>query len=497
MSIDSKHPLYSELHEDWVVMRDFYKGEKQVKSKGEIYLPSTSGMRMDGMGSTQSGYKAYQAYKMRAIVPDSVRESVEILIGLLHQKPANISLPAGMENMREHASADGESLQDLLRRINEEQLITGRLGLLADVAKNPSPDKPLTYIAFYNAESIINWDDADQTTDGFNTLNLVVLDETGDVREGFTWTRKEKHRVLQLGDFAKNEIANGIYSAGVFEESQFDEESMRTPMIRGTALKSIPFVFVNSKDTFATPDDAPLMGLARVVLAIYRGEADYRQSLFMQGQDTLVIVGTSFDPETGTSKDTSQPLRTGAGARIELEVGGNASYIGVSSTGLQEQRMALEADYRRADTRTGRLMNAKSNRESGEALKTRLAAQTATLNQIALTGAAGLQKLLRIVAEWQGFNPEEVIVKPNLEFADFNLSGQDILNIMQARAMGFPVSQQSLHRLAVDRGITELDLVTELQLIESEEPLKSQTEGEPNDEQPTEPGMAGKTTEEE
>jgi hypothetical protein len=352
----------------------------------------------------------------------------------------------------------------------------------------------LTYIAFYAAESIINWDDGGQVIEGFNNLNLVVLDESGYVRDNFDWVMKDKYRVLQLGAFSENEPDAMVYKTGVFEETSFSEELMKVPKIMGKALTKLPFFFINSKDTIATPDDAPLMGLARVVLAIYRGEADYRQSLFMQGQDTLVIVGSSFDPESGLTKDGGQPLRTGAGSRIELELEGEAYYIGVTSDGLMEQRMALEADYKRADTRTGRLMNAKSNRESGEALKTRLAAQTATLNQVALTGAAGLQKVLRTIAEWRGFNPEEVIVKPNLEFADFALSGQDILNIMQARGLGFPVSQQSLHRLAVDRGITELDLVTELKLIQSEKQLKSQTEGLL--EQPKNTSMAGGQTEE-
>lgn len=487
MSIDSKHPEYTIVSQDWEIMRDLYKGERAVKDKGEVYLPSTSGMQADGMANTtQAGYKAYQAYKLRAVVPDSIKESVEILIGLLHQKPANITLPPAMEFMRNKATAEGESLQSLIRRVNEEQLVSGRLGLMGDISAAGEP-----YIAFYNAESAINWDDGAQIIDGFNNLNLVVLNETGFKRDSdFNWTTEKKYRVLQLGALAEDEAGPATYSAGVFTDTSFDPSAMKAPTYKGVTLQSIPFTFINSKDIVAQPDDPPLMGLARVVLTIYRGEADYRQSLFMQGQDTLVIIGSTFDPTTGTAGETpAAPLRTGAGSRIELEVTGDAKYIGVTSDGLAEQRMALESDYKRADTRTGRLMNAKSNRESGEALKTRLAAQTATLNQVALAGAAGVENILKTMATWMGLDPAGVIVKPNLEFADFNLSGQDILNIMQAKALGFPVSQQSLHGLAVDRGITELDLDTELKLLNTEKPLKSETSAVP--EQSANPGMAG------
>ncbi|MBD4208505.1 hypothetical protein GUH47_21445, partial [Xanthomonas citri pv. citri] len=48
------------------------------------------------------------------------------------------------------------------------------------------------------------------------------------------------------------------------------------PTIRGKTLNRIPFVFINSKDIVARPDDPPLLGLVNLALAIYRGDADYR-----------------------------------------------------------------------------------------------------------------------------------------------------------------------------------------------------------------------------
>ena len=484
MGLEVTHPLYQAMEEDWTMQRDLYKGERVVKAAGEAYLPATRGMHLDGMEKGKPGAIAYEAYKKRAVYPDYVKEGVEALVGLLHQKEPTIELPTAMEPLRSDATLNGESLIALLRRINTEQLITGRIGVLADMPAFVNPAQPLPYLTTYVAESVRNWDDA-ESMDGFNALNLVVLDESGFVRDSdFAWRLQTKYRVLQLGALRENE-ASASYYTGTFADItglSYNPENMLQPVIRGKTLDKIPFVFINTKDIVAEPDDPPLIGLGRLSLAIYRGEADYRQTLFMQGQDTLVVMGDVRNPGAVEGND-DDAIRTGAGSRIDVEINGDAKYIGVSSLGLSEQRTALENDHRKAETKAGQLITSKgSQQESGEALKTRLTAQTATLNQIALTGAAGLENLLKLVARWIGANPDEVKVEPNLEFADFDLSGQEVVYLMQGRAMGAPISRKSIHALMVDRGLTSMDYETEMQTIEEEDansPLGTAAGGDP------------------
>lgn len=483
MGLESTHPLYDEFQEDWVQQRDLYRGERVVKAKGEVYLPATAGMHLDGMKKGEAGRTTYDSYKKRAVFPDYIKDGVEALVGLLHQKEPTIELPAALEPLRSKATVNGESLSMLLRRINTEQLITGRIGLLADLPENPDPANPMPYLVTYIAETILNWDDAEET-EGYNSLNLVVLNESGFMRDSdFNWNEVKKYRVLQLGELGLNEDEErgAEYYMGTFTDAnggsaEFNLDAMRAPMLRGVTLEQIPFVFINTKDIVSTPDDPPLLGLGQLALAIYRGEADYRQSLFMQGQDTLVVIGGIRNPD-GVMGEDDDAIRTGAGSRIDVETGGDAKYIGVSSNGLSEQRQALENDRKRAETKAGQLITARGNsQESGDALKTRLTAQTATLNQIAMAGAAGLENLLRVVATWMGANPDEVKVDPNLEFADFDLSGQEIVFLMTARAMGAPISKESIHQLMVDRGISKFDYDTELERI-IEEDANSPSEG--------------------
>jgi len=481
MAINSKHPQYALFFDDWIVMRDTYRGERVVKEKGELYLPATAGMHQDGMGSEELGRKRYDAYRKRAVFHDFVSDAVEAMMGLLHSKPPAIELPPALEDLRENATPHGESLEALLRRINEEQLVTGRVGLLLDMPENPDPTRPLPHIAVYTAENIINWDDGEIDYE-LPSLNLVVLDESEYVRlQDFEWEYKNKYRVLVKGAVDENEPrGKGVYRQGLFEgtDLNFTEAGLIEPNIRGNTLDIVPFVFINTKDILPKPDDPPLLGLASLTLAIYRGEADYRQNLFMQGQDTLVVIGGNDDDET----------RTGAGAKIAVPIGGDAKYIGVSSQGLPEQRQGLENDKAAARNKAGQLIDTRSReKESGDALLIRVAAQTATLNTIAKTGAAGLERLLRIAARWVGADPEQVSVTPNLDFAQQPFTSRELVELMTAKSLGAPLSTESIHEILVDKGFTQKDYEEEMRLIEEEVPVSGTgtgAGGNPEDDNP-------------
>lgn len=473
MPLDTEHPEYEAFKLDWVKLRDCYAGEERIKDRGIHYLPPTRGMILDGMGGTQYlGWQMYQAYKLRAIWHDLFKEAVEAYIGLLHYKSAQITLPDSMQGIR---SNEGETMQQLLRRINEQQLVTGRLGLLADLPVNPDRANPMPYIALYNAETIRNWD-VGVVGSTLAKLNYVVLDESGftnrDTADVFTRVWETRYRVCSIGNLATN--ADGKYATAQYAQRTgmpvFNPLLLKSPSIRGDLLDEIPFSFINTKDILARPDKAPLLGLANAMLAIYRGEADYRQNLFMQGQDTLVVIGTRR--KTDATQDEEGPIRTGAGSRIDLDTEGDAKYIGVNSAGLPEQRQALGNDRQHSEVRAGQLVNARlGDKESGEALRTRLAAQTATLKQIALAGGAGLEAQLKACAKWKGEDPNKVKVEVNEEFSADTATGQDVSQLMDGKDKGAPISYKSIHDWMVDKGYTKQNFEEEFKQISEEKAM--------------------------
>lgn len=471
--LSAKHPQWTKQSSRWSLMQVSYEGEDCVKEAEQTYLPATSGMIQDGLKSGEGGKKRYDAYLQRAVYPDLISDAVEAMIGVMHRKPPVIEVPKAMEPMLEALSNEGETADLFLRRINEGQLTTGRLGLLLDMPEGQTLDAPRLYVAMYGAHAVANWDKGRRDADGVYQTQMVVLDETEQVRgENFTWDEVEKYRVLSVHqsvnpDDPEVKGPEG-YHVGVFAEDgnglTFVKSDMLAPKIRGQMLPKIPFVFVNSKDNLPDTDKPPLLGLANICMTIYRGEADYRHALFMQGQDTLVRVGFIDDDE--------EDARTGAGAVIDVPVGGDAKYIGVSSLGLPEMRMAIENDKKTGAQKAGQLLDTTSrSKESGDALKVRIAAQTATLVHIALSGAAGLERILRLGAEWMGLNPEEVSVVPNLDFADDELVGKEIVDWLTAKSLGGPVSQKTIHSLMRRHEITDMTLEEELDEISKEVPL--------------------------
>ena len=120
----------------------------------------------------------------------------------------------------------------------------------------------------------------------------------------------------------------GIYQTATFGAGDsITPSATEAPSRQGQTTNKIPFAFINSVDIAADPDVPPLEGLANLCLAIYRGEADYRQNLFMQSQDTLVITGMSGDDDA---------IRTGAGACIKIpNPDGDAKYVGGNFNGFK------------------------------------------------------------------------------------------------------------------------------------------------------------------
>lgn len=437
------NPAYTEHEKDWEAMADAYEGEGRVKEKsdGVKYLAFTPSQVLDGTGPNSEGLRDYNAYKMRATFPDYVTDAVETLVGMLHSKPAEIKVPDGLKSLVDSCTKAGESAQSLLRRINELQLSPGRCGVLVDIDK--SKNEP--FLALYYAEDIPNWNAEE------NVCDYVVLDESKKVlnKQSGTWEDKVKHIIGQ--------VVGGVYKAASFEDDDtYADEKFVAISVNGKTLDKLPFCFINARDILPEPDRAPLLGLARLCYTIYRGEADYRQNLFMQGQDTLVVI------DANGSSDTA-PTRVGAGAKLNVNIGGDAKYIGVDSQGLPEQRMAIENDRQQARARAGHFIaSGQASQESGDALRTRLAALTATLNTVAITGAQGLEFILKCCAEFKGLNPEEVSVTPNKEFFDIQLLGQDLELYMRAISEGAPLSPESVHNLLVKRGVAMFDYATEV-----------------------------------
>ncbi len=310
----------------------------------------------------------------------------------------------------------------------------------------------------------MNWDDERFEEMDVDKLSLLVVNETGQVRglgqDVFEWTVERRFRAAFLDDFT------GEYTT--FTEVEGVQGEPIVPMFRGAPLQEIPFVFIGANDLSARPDDIPLLSVAEGSIHLYKQSADYRQTLHTQGQDTLVIIGTELKPD-GTPKDETDDTRVGSGSLIRIDDGGDAKYVGVSGEGLGEQRQSYQNDLNDTRAKGPRLLEGrKGQAESGEALTVRVSASTASLKQIALTGAAGLQAILRTIARWIGANEELVLVRPNTDFSQAQPEPRLLNDYQTARKEGAPLSEQSMHAWAQRQNFTKMEFAEEMVLVEAE-----------------------------
>lgn len=453
MSVDAKHPEMSFWEPIWEQMRATERGEEAVKEKKELWLPKPEGFSLQA----DKGSAFYDAYLMRAQFPDIIQPTLQGMVGVIHRVEAQIT---GLEEgkplayMWERCTRDDRiPLEVFHRRITAEILLLGRYGILTDVA-SPEKARPNElgnpYFVGYRSEQLINWTEYD--------LDLFVLNESRNVRGGdghdeFEWREEKRYRVLRL--------INGVYTQELFIDSVDTSEGLVMPQARGAkALEEIPFVVVGPREvTAAIIDPPPLKGVSSASLAIFRLDADYRHQLFNSGQETLVLTGIEAD---------HIPRVVGSGVTIGLPLTADAKYVGPSGVGINAHRQAI-IDARQDAVAAGvKLFDTQAKAESGEALRLRSAAQTATLTTIAQCSAAALEKALRYAALFVGQDPNEIVVKPNLRFVDTTLDPQKAASLVTVWQAG------GMSKISLLENLQRGDLISEERTVEEEIDLINQ-----------------------
>ena len=458
---DYLFPGYANAAALWDQMRHTYAGEQAVKSAKLTYLPMTDGQRADyndGVGNkSKAALQRYDDYRLRAIYPNYVADTIISMLGVMYkEKPKALQLPDALAEMQACATITGDSLEMLMRRVSENQLITGRRGLLLEPPKTGKTPK----VVEYTAETILNWETR-LNDNAESELVFVLLDESGYELDKFKWQYVNKYRLLAIDG------AGFYYTMQLSKDDNLNELDIANPpsnavypALLGQKLKKIPFEFINATSTLPDISMPPLLALSNMCLAIYRGDADYRQHLYQQAQDTLFLAG--FD------EDEVSQIRMGAGASIITnKADAKAEFIGVNSQGLPEERTALENLHAQA-MNMGIALVEQKQAESGAALQTRLSVKTASMKTIALSGARGIESLLRTAAEWCGANPDDVVIEPNLDFSGAECVAKDLLDLWSAKMQGLPISGKSVHEYMRKNDFTELDYQDEMDMIDEE-----------------------------
>jgi hypothetical protein len=392
-SVSSFHPSITAIRRnEWRLCRDAIDGEGAIKARGEQYLIEPTGY---STLETAPRKAAYQSYISRAMFPNWMAASVGAMIGIIHGREINITMPDAMMYLWENADGDGLPLEAFHRRITREMLVIGSYAVLTDAPRDGGDP----YLAGYRRDRVINWD-----------KDWWVLDETRIRRDGFAWEQLERYLVLGFGEAG--------YTPLLLDEAGDVIEQIEVRARGGGMLPRIPFVIGNALDLSPRIEAPPLIGIARASLDYYQLSADQRIALYMSANPTLLAVNGDAPQVVGAG--VVHEMRGAPGMEPDLR------YVEADNGGISERRTEMMGAQQQAVMAGARLFEqTAAGQESGEAKRLRYASETATLVSVAQNSCLLLERALKNAAMIMGLSEDDIVVEAPSDLMDRTLSPTD------------------------------------------------------------------------
>lgn len=475
MPVNTAREEYEVRVPDWQACRDSMAGERAIKAEGATYLPVPPGMNNEGQTYLQGGKKVadtrYSFYKSFAEFPEMIATVFDGFQGIIHGNDPHIELPEKLEYLMDKATVDGKTLLDLWHLMTGEVITTGRLTLLQDV--DAATDE--VYFATYTAETLINWRLAEEVI-GKPPVMCVLHEMYSEPKEGDPFVIEHEDRYRELGLAPHPETGELAYFTQVWAERERQNDAGKPelswtviegpdfPSIMGVPFEDIPITVFNHSSVGFSYESIPLLPLVRRALSIYRLTADYKRALYIKCDPQIWIAGV-------TSEEA--PTTIGGSAIWTFpNPQAKAHYLDIDGEGIPLLRDAINAEYERFYQEGGKLLDtAERGAESGEALRRRQVAQQVSLKDITMNLGFEFEKLLKALAVRLNADPDQVKFVPDVDFAEPNITGQDLMELMNAVQLGAPLSKQSIHSLQKKGGLTNMTYEQEMTLIANEGPI--------------------------
>lgn len=457
--VETLHGDYERLQDQWQRCRDTAEGSDSVKHRKGKYLPPLDSHKKDGGGPK------YYEYLLRALFYGAMGRTVAGLSGAIFQKAPGINnLTDKVKEDLKDVTLTGEPLEQFALQVTKEYLITGRYGILVDMASEEAT-KPRPYWVGYRAEDIVNW--RFTRMGGDQELSLVVLREyieDPEAKDEFSVDQVIQYRVLRLNNIESK--TGTYYTQQLYIEQESKEGNKRKefvggpvlmPMRRGAALDFIPFALPWAVN------QPPLVDLADVNLSHYRGSADLKHGLHFTALPTPWVSG-----QTG---EGSKALAIGSGVAWSLEKDGKAGMLEFTGSGLGAIRTDLEDMQNLMATLGARLLQPPPKyAETALSVSMRHSSDYASLRTLAHIVEQQLTFALQIHSWWLGTETLVAEVKAEIQlnkvFFDQSITADELralLLALQGNAISYKTFYARLQNTGWNReGISPEQELTEI-----------------------------------
>ena len=442
---------YSEALPGWQLVKRCVAGAREVRKHDE-YLPMP-----DPENKSPQNLARYKQYKKRAMFLNITGRTRTGLLGAVFRKTAELQLPAGVEYLKENASGDGTSLEQLSKRSVGECLDTGRGGFLVDfppvegVSSMADMQGRRALIHHYGATSIIDWEE--QVIDGVLRLVYVCLLECVSEfsQENLDRIKEEQYRVLLLVD---GKYVQRLYSKDgkTYTETQPLDKN-------GQPFDHILFSFYGAEDNDASIDKSPLEDLADVNILHYGNSATVEESGFISSQPTLFI--TTDISADDFAKLNPNGIHIGSTRGFNLGKSGDAKLV--QATESQLARTLLKDKEEQMLMIGARIVQKAGGAETAEAVRIRYSSDNSVLGTIAGNVSEALKRAILDAERFMMGEPDEegTVFWLNQSFFDETMTAQDILAQVQLWQQGI-IAKSDLRTNLRQGGVLEADRTDEL-----------------------------------
>ena len=470
--ITTRHPMLLMVEDQIRRSRDCHNGTDAIKRTAPIYSNVLSKADEEYLPKLNGqDKKQYESYKKRAVFYGTMARTVTALVGAIDRKPPEVDSAEALEDFLGDVTGTGVSLNEFLKELEEEVMISGRVVVCVD-RKNSSDNRP--YLVWYKSEDCINWF-SENYTDFDQRLSGMIFRESYYARDD-----DNKYKQIQLDQYREFEMVEGVVTVNIWRPTDPDKKSINslhadlttskqdykivetyTLTNRGKALGFIPCVPIVADGTPFEVPKPPLLDLVDVNIAHYRNSADYEHGMHWTALPTPVISGLN---------GKENQISIGSGSAIILpDPSSRASFLEFSGVGLGVIKDAMEHKEGMMSSLGARMLaSSRDQSTSAEVTRINYSGETASLCNIARSMSRGMSRMLRMVALWENYKAAANIeVRLNEDYIDSKLAGADIAPLMQAYQGGV-LSLESLvwnlhqgERLPLGRTVED-----EIELIE-------------------------------
>lgn len=437
--------MYERLAVVWEYMRDAYTGTALTKfgPNASKYLPPSPREKRELDGKNENSEYAFR--KRYAVYENMFRPAINDIVGLMQIKPPIIAFgaeddsesPVEVSNIEMYGNHYNDGLSGLKQRLNFNQVLYGRSGLLLDVVTNHEGLDPQFVITEYTPMKILDGN-VKRNQFGKSDLEWVLLDES---RREFdktskSWTTKTVYRVLGLD--ANGEFYHAVLDgASVYGEwGSFDianpSGTVIYPIFKQKRLNFIPFTVCNATRLGITEyEDPPFSDVADITMGIYQIDSLYKKALWNFASPTVCVANAKKPEDKQVKLGDLLWFQSATGNPVSV------SLLETNGSGLAEMRNAkdeMKQALRNSSVRE--LLNGAGANASGDALMLRTASGTAMIASIDQAGAHAIEEQLIFASIWAGATPQEaaerISYKADTSYLATDFQLQSVVSLLTA-----------------------------------------------------------------